>query len=213
MNIYAISGLGADKRVYDYLQLDHQLIHIDWITPVKNEPIERYAKRLSESINKNEPFALIGLSFGGIIATEISKQLNPKFTILISSAETKFELRKIYRIFGFLNLVKVFPLFCFDMPRRIAYFIFGAKNKPLLKDILDDADLYFTKWAVIQISRWQNTTTIKNAFKISGTRDKLLPPNKQSNITLIEKGEHFMIVDRADEISEILNQKISFYSK
>jgi hypothetical protein len=211
MRIYAISGLGADERVYSELALNYELIHIKWIRPSKNESLDKYAIRLCESINQNEPFGIIGLSFGGMIATEIAKVLKPKFTILISSAETKYELRRIYRIFGFLNLVRFFPLFCFDMPRRIAYFIFGAKNKPLLKEILDDADLLFTKWAVIQISGWKNTTTIKNAYKISGTSDKLLPPNKQSNITLIDKGEHFMIVDRADELSEILNQKISVH--
>ena len=39
MKLYAISGLGADKRVFQYLDLDYELIHIDWIPPLKGERI------------------------------------------------------------------------------------------------------------------------------------------------------------------------------
>jgi len=39
MNIYAVSGLGADKRVYQQLNLNADLIHLEWITPLKNETI------------------------------------------------------------------------------------------------------------------------------------------------------------------------------
>jgi len=209
MTIYAISGLGADKRVYEYLNLDFEIIHLDWIQPIKNESIPSYAQRLSLKINTKEPFALIGMSFGGIIATEISKQLSPKYTILISSAETKYELRTIYRWFGKLNIIRFFPLFCFDMPRPIAYYIFGAKNKVLLKAILDDADLFFTKWAINQISKWGNTKTINNCFKIGGSQDKLIPQNISKIGYPIKNGEHFMIVDKANEISQALNSIIS----
>ena len=87
MKVYGISGLGADKRVFEKLTLDLELIPIDWITPYKNERIEDYAKRLSKKIDKKEEFIIIGVSFGGLIATEISKILKSKLTILISSAE------------------------------------------------------------------------------------------------------------------------------
>lgn len=211
MTIYAISGLGADKRVFEYLSLDFELVHLDWITPDKNEPISAYAKRLSSSININEPFGLIGMSFGGMVATEIAKQLNPKFTILISSAETKYELRPIYRWFGKLNIVQFFPKYCFNMPRRMAYYIFGAKNKALLKAILDDANIHFTKWAINEITRWKNTTSILNCYKIGGTKDKLIPQKPSIKTTLIKNGEHFMIVDQANEVSEIINDITPYF--
>ena len=207
MKIYAISGLGADKRVFEHLDLNTKLIqiHLEWIKPLKNESIPEYAARLSESIDTNENYAVIGMSFGGMVATEISKQLNPKFTILISSAETKYELRSIYRWFGKLNIIRFFPEWCFNMPRWMAYYIFGAENKTLLKAILDDADMYFTKWAVNQISRWQNTTQINNCYKIGGTKDKLIPQHKSNSTTFIENGEHFMVVDKATEVSLLIN--------
>jgi pimeloyl-ACP methyl ester carboxylesterase len=207
MKLYGISGLGADKRVFEYLDLDCKLIPIEWIEPLKNETIESYSIRISKSINREEDFGIMGLSFGGLVAVEISKRLNPKLTILISSAETKLELRLIYRIIGKTKLLKLIPQFLFDPPRIIADWIFGAVNKKLLNQILNDTDLYFAKWAVNQLTNWSNIEKLSNpVLKIGGTHDKLIPPNK--NQILIEKGEHFMIVDRADEISQIINEII-----
>ncbi|MDF4221942.1 hypothetical protein [Maribacter huludaoensis] len=56
MKIYAISGLGADQRVFEHLNLDIELIALDWITPHKNESIKVYAKRLSEVIETDDEF-------------------------------------------------------------------------------------------------------------------------------------------------------------
>jgi D-arabinose 1-dehydrogenase-like Zn-dependent alcohol dehydrogenase len=83
LKIYGISGLGADKRVFKFLKLDSELIPIDWIEPLKNESIINYSKKLSTKIDQNEKVCLIGVSFGGLVATEISKLINPALTILI----------------------------------------------------------------------------------------------------------------------------------
>lgn len=214
MKVYGISGLGADKRVYDYLTLDFDFIPINWITPSKNESIENYSERLCKIIDTKNDFCLIGVSFGGLIATEISKILNPKVTILISSAHTKNELRPIFIWFGKTKLIKLIPAFLFNPPRIIAKYLFGAKNSKLLNDILDDTDLNFAKWAVKELTNWKNTTQLKNILKINGTNDKLIPPRGNTKMEVINNGGHFMIVDRADEISDIINTKIkTCYSK
>ncbi len=208
MKVYGISGLGADKRVFDFLNLDFEFIPIDWITPTKNETIEAYSKRLSSVIDTNEDFCLLGVSFGGLIATEIAKFLKPKQTILISSAHTKDELRAVYLLLGKTKLIKFIPVFLFNPPRFIAKYLFGAKNSKLLNQILDDTDVSFVKWAVHELLNWKNTIQLPNVLKINGTYDKMIPPKGNSNMKLIIKGEHFMIVDRAKEISEIINDEM-----
>lgn len=208
MKIYGISGLGADKRVFDYLTLDFEFIPIDWITPNKNESIKNYSERLSKVIDTESNFCIIGVSFGGLIATEISKILNPQMTILISSAQTKNELRPIFRLFGKTKLIKLIPTSLFNPPKFIAKYVFGAKNSELLNNILDDTDLNFAKWAVNELINWKNETLLKNILKINGTKDKLIPPKGNTKMLLIDKGEHFMIVDRAHEISVLLNREV-----
>ncbi len=209
MKIYGIGGLGADERVFQYLDLKYEFIPIDWIEPRKNESIENYSIRVAQSINTNEKFGILGVSFGGLVAVEISKLLFPELTILISSVETKNDLRKIYRLIGKLGILKILPKELFYPPKRLVNWLFGAKKKELLKQILDCTDLKFTKWAVNEFMSWKNNSKLLTpVLKISGSNDKLIPPIKDSNYKIIDKGEHFMIIDRADEISKIINDKI-----
>ena len=209
MKIFAISGLGADKRVFNYLTLEHELVPAEWIKPTPKESIIQYSKRLIKQykIGDQKEFGLLGVSFGGLIATEISKLTNPKFTILISSVANRSELSGFIKVIGKSKLIELIPKKLLKPPKILASFMFGAKDKELLNAILDDTDLTFTKWAIRELFNWKNKSSVKNLIKISGTKDKLLPP-KNNNDILVDKGEHFMIVDRAQEISDIINEKI-----
>src|SRR5436190_22473098 len=96
--IYFISGLGADKRVFSFLDLSFcEPIFIDWITPLKKESLESYALRLRQSIPEPEPI-IIGISFGGMLATEMAKADNRIKSIIIASNKTSDELPKLFRI-------------------------------------------------------------------------------------------------------------------
>lgn len=208
MKLYGISGLGADKRVFERLTLECEFIPIDWIQPLENESIEDYSKRLSTVIDQENDYGILGVSFGGLIAVEISKVLKPKLTILISSAETRDYLRSIFRGIGKIGITSLLPSRIFDPPRAIAHFIFGTNEKDLLNNILNDTDLDFAKWAVNELLNWKNTQRLERVLQISGTNDKLISPKKDKKTHLIKGGEHFMIVDRAEEISQIINQEI-----
>ncbi|MGB0884968.1 MAG: hypothetical protein ACPGR5_00935 [Chitinophagales bacterium] len=203
MKIYAISGLGADERVFKFLDLNYKIIPLNWVDNYKNESIESYSKRLAEKINTEEEFAILGLSFGGLIATEMNKFLNPKTTILISSIETKNELPLIYKVGGKLNFTKLIPDNLLTKSNQFVEFLFGTKKKKLLNNIITESNPIFSKWALNALLTWQNTTRIKNVLKISGSKDKLFPPSK--NAIIIEKGTHFMIVDKAQEVSKLIN--------
>ena len=108
-HIYLISGLGADERVFQNLDFGRlKPKFIKWIEPKDNETIQEYALRLSEQIDTNKPI-ILGVSFGGMIAIEIAKQIDYQQVILISSAKTKTEIPLIYRISGRLKLHKIIP--------------------------------------------------------------------------------------------------------
>lgn len=170
------------------------------------ERIETYAKRLSQKIDSSEQFGIIGVSFGGLVAVEMSKQLHPALTILVSSAETRHELKALFRIVGKTTILKILPKVFFNPPRKIACWLFGAKNKALLNQILNDTDLQFAKWAIIELTNWRNTEKLTHQLvKIGGAKDKLIPPKKDKNTQLIANGGHFMVVDRADEVSQLIN--------
>ncbi|WP_044211083.1 hypothetical protein [Flammeovirga sp. OC4] len=202
MKAYCISGLGADHRVYESLNVKYEKVDLKWIEPLKNESIKDYSLRLASGIDTNEDYIIIGVSFGGIVAVEISKVLTPKLTVLISTIEQSSELPWHYKLFRKVKWVEMLPASFFNIPYPIASLLFGTRNQ-LLKQILKDSDHQFTKWAICSLLKWRNHTTINNSLKINGTSDLILV-SKQSDF-YIENGHHFMIVDQAEQITEIIN--------
>ena len=54
--VYFISGIGADKRVFSFLDLSFcEPVFLDWIAPNKQESLESYALRLRNEIPEAHP--------------------------------------------------------------------------------------------------------------------------------------------------------------
>ena len=207
--IYFISGLGADKRAFRNLIFPENFdcIYLDWIQQLPAETLEQYANRISELIDKSQPFYLIGLSFGGMIATEIAKNLNPEHTFLISSVPVFFQLPWYYKLAGILRLQKAFPISLMKTGNSIGLKFLGAKThdeKLLLKQLIEDSDPRFVKWALNSILTWRNTIRPDNLTHIHGTLDNILPMKHMIVDHLIKDGSHFMVYAKADEIRKII---------
>lgn len=209
--IYGLSGMGVDSRVFVNLSLENELVVLDWIAPQKNERIRHYANRLSQKIDATQPFILVGVSFGGIMAIEIAKIIEPKAIILISSAQTKSELRKIYRFLGRVHLMKIVPKTMLHPPAWLLQIFLGTAKRAMVKEILNDMEADFTHWALSELMKWDHDEVMKNCIKISGSRDLLMPLRKSKNNSVIKGGTHFMIVDRANEVSMLINNIIKSF--
>jgi len=205
--IYIFSGLGVDRRVFDNIDFGNLDVEfVDWIDPLKNEPLENYAKRISQKITNDNPI-LIGLSFGGMVAVEISKIIKTEKIILIGSAKNKFELPKFNRISGKLKLNKLIPKSIFKKQNFITNWIFGIETeseKSLLKSILKDTNLNFFSWAINEIVNWKNETIPENVIHIHGNKDRVIPFKNVKADYVIEGGGHFITVNRSREIQEII---------
>ena len=210
-NVYIFSGLGADKRVFQKMDFsEYNATFVDWISPSKTEKIESYAKKLTEQIKHEKPI-LIGLSFGGIIATEIAKIIDTEKIILIASAKTKSEIPNYFRISGKLKLHKLLPAKLMKMPNFFSFWFFGTENeddKKILSEILKDTDENFLKWAIDKIVNWKNETEHKNIIHIHGSADRILPINFVDCQIKVKNGGHFMTLNKAKELNEILKRAI-----
>lgn len=215
ISIYFISGLGADRRVFRKLIFpeNYKIIHLDWITPETNESLKSYASRLALNIDTSTPFYLVGLSFGGMLATEIAKKLKPIHTFLISSTPTFKELPLYYRMAGSISLEKLLPTGLLKNSNSIGLNFLGAKSddeRALLKQLIIDSDPYFMKWALTCILTWRNTERPLNMTHIHGSKDHILPIRYTAKPDYIIKGGgHFMVYGNAEEVSEIINSRIT----
>jgi len=205
--IYLISGLGADKRVFSKLELgDLKVVHLDWIEPLKNESLKSYAKRLSERIDDTQEFYLLGVSFGGVVAQEIAKILSPKKLFIISSLKHQSELPSVYKLGRIL--MPFVPGFLFTVPMPFFRFTFGVNGESwkLLKKIIRDQDPKFMRWAIGALLGWTQEGNINcESIRIHGTKDRVLP--QTGNARLVDGGGHFMIYNRAEEVSVAVKSK------
>jgi pimeloyl-ACP methyl ester carboxylesterase len=210
--IYLISGLGADKRAFQFLSLSaYKLIHVEWIKPSQHESLSAYAKRLSVQIPNENPI-IIGLLLGGIIAMEIIKHISIEKVILISSVKTKNEIPFYYRILAILPIHKIIPAAWLKKSSFIVDCFFGVQTKDekkLLKTILKDTDSKFLKWSLNEIINWKNIIVPDNIFHIHGTNDKILPFRFVKPNYTIKDGGHFMVVNKAEEISAIIKSIVN----
>nr|WP_068893309.1 alpha/beta hydrolase [Pedobacter panaciterrae] len=212
--IYFISGLGADRRAFKKLVFPprFELIYLDWIPALKNESLQSYADRLALKMDTSNPFYLIGLSFGGMLATEIAKKLKPTHTFIISSTPVFKELPWYYRMAGSLNLQKAIPIGLFKRGNNIGLKFLGAKTPEeikLLKQLVIDSDPFFMKWALTCILTWRNKERPDNLTHIHGTADNILPIRYNKPDIKIEGGGHFMVYANADVISKLILKQIS----
>ena len=57
-----------------------------------------YARRVAPQIDSEENFTIVGVSFGGMLALELNKLLNPNLIVLISSAVGPQDNPRTYRL-------------------------------------------------------------------------------------------------------------------
>ncbi|MDF2455617.1 MAG: hypothetical protein K0R51_1610 [Cytophagaceae bacterium] len=207
MIAYCISGLGADERVFNELRLEHDIVPIHWLTPLPQETMAHYCQRLIAQIDTSKEFLLIGVSFGGMVACELNHYVQPKKTILISSAAKASELPLTYHIMGKIKLARWLPEFMLFPPLTLLHYLFGVQtpeHKSLLSAISKDTDPVFARWAIDKLTHWKNESLPSSLIRIHGDKDKVLS-YYTPDTHIIKGGEHFMIVDRAEEISAIIN--------
>jgi len=212
MKVYFISGLGADERAFQSLELNNiEPIYLNWIAPLKRESIESYAKRMAEGITEPNP-VIVGLSFGGMVAIEIAKIIAVRKLILISSAKGRNELPPYFRAGRYIPLHKVLPVSGTFLITPIIFYVNNIKNKnqkKILKEIINSSsNKVFIQWAVDRIVNWNNKEKPTNIVHIHGDADKLLPYKYVKADHTIKNGGHFMIVNQAKEISALLNKLI-----
>ncbi len=218
ISLYIFSGLGTDERIFKNIHFPEfvEVHFIAWKKPLTKETLEEYIERLLKEFDLSKPIVLVGLSFGGVVAQEISKKINPLQTIIISSISSSQEIAWHFRVYGNLRLYQITPFRLLKFANFFINWFFGAKRseeKKLMADIIRDADISLLKWSVKQILLWRSDKFPKNIFHIHGDHDRLLPLKNKNVDAIIKGGGHLMIYNRAEEIGNILKKQLEIISK
>lgn len=212
-HIYLISGLGADERVFSRLSFPEgcEAHYLPWINPLgPDEPIGEYASRLARRILHPNP-VLLGLSFGGMMSIEIAKQQPVEKVIIVSSVKHKEELPPYYSGMARLLLRKLPDRLLFGNRYYLVKLFMQSRSeeeKMLLKDYMRKKDFRYMRWALAAVLNWQNEWVPPSLVHIHGSADRPFPRRYVHPTHTILKGGHFMVMNRASEISRIIEREL-----
>jgi pimeloyl-ACP methyl ester carboxylesterase len=210
-NIYCISGLGADERIFKKLNIrGARLIYLPWVAFDKHDELPCYAQKMAAQIPEQNP-VILGLSFGGMLATEIAKQQPTRKVFLVSSIKGRHEMPPVNGALRYLIEHDLIPYGLFKKPNKILFDRFGAdteEEKAMIAAIMKDTDPAFLGWAFKAILGWQNTTVPPGIIHIHGTADRILQPAFIDATYWLSCGTHMMVYDRADEVSALISNHL-----
>ncbi|WP_166386454.1 MULTISPECIES: alpha/beta hydrolase [unclassified Polaribacter] len=209
--IYLVPGLAAGPEIFENLELSkdkYDIHYLKWITPIaQDESIANYAMRMSEDVKEEKP-VLVGVSFGGIMVQEMSKYLDVKKTIIISSVKHHKELPKRFKFVKFTKAYKFFPTKVVSNFEDYAKYFLGKslkKRAHIYKKYLSVRSELYLNWSIGSIIRWEQTEKNQNITHIHGTNDHVFPIKNINNCIQIEGGTHIMIITKAKKLTKIIN--------
>ena len=208
--IYLIAGLGADSRLFKNIKFPpgYEVVLINWHVPAVNDTLVTYAQNIIDQNNIQDNSIVLGVSLGGIIATEIAKKKKLSKIILISSIKTDSEAPWYFKFFRGLPVYKAIPGKLMTYVGFLIRPVFGnmaPEDLQLFKSMLRNSSPVFLKWAMYAVLHWRNNIVPDNLYHIIGDKDLVFPYIHIKNPTAIVKGgTHIMVFDRANEINNLL---------
>lgn len=204
--------MAADSRVFKHIRLPegYEAVFLEWIEPLPDESLPSYALRLAKGIDRSEPFALIGLSFGGMIATEIARQFPPAMTILISSIPVSAELPFYFRVAARLRLHQLVPISLLKGAAAAKRFFTKERNedKKLIVQAIRESDPNMIRWSMNAILNWKNDFVPQPVCHIHGTHDEVLPIRFTHPTHTIHRAGHMLVMTEASQVNEIIKNTL-----
>jgi pimeloyl-ACP methyl ester carboxylesterase len=219
MKVVLIPGLGTDCRIFDKALKDfdeNALIKVNYdLKLIGNaQSLSDYAKRIANTFELdryNGDVSIIGMSLGGLVAIELSKILNHKTIVIISSIKSEKEAPFFLKLARFFRIYYFVPVWFSRIIIPVIGFIAGTLNRDgykLYKLMLQEWESKKFIWARRAALNWENKYVPSKLVHIHGSKDELFCYKKIKPTYLIKGGRHNMILDRSEEISEILKKHL-----
>lgn len=213
-HIYLFPGLGADERLFKYLEFpdDVQVHCLHYPIPNVDETLLEFSQRLSLQVLE-KPYAYIGCSIGGIFSIETAKQKTPQKLLLIGSIKNKNERPFYLALFKFIRLHHWLSMDFAKQIGGLASQLAGGHRKEdleLLAEMLKGTPNKLITWGIDQILDWENNQKPCEIVHIHGSRDLIFPTPFLKDIQTIEKGAHFSILlNKQSKINNLIKKAFS----
>lgn len=204
------SGLGADAAIFAPQKIRFpQLIVPEWKRPQPNESLNHYCERMAGSLSVTQPCVIGGASFGGIIALEIAKHLNPLAVLLIGSVQEPAHLPShVQALRPLRGLVNWLPVSLFQQSAAPLGSRTGCRLAPHMGGLarqFSEADRTVLRWSMRQLLTWSEPPVVTcPVYRIHGDRDRVLPLRGSPDV-IVRGGGHVISLTHAGPVNAFID--------
>lgn len=210
-----LPGLGADPRLFEPQRgAFPALFSPEWLVPRDHESLSSYAARMAAVIRARVPagaeMVLGGVSFGGMLAAEMSAILRPRTLVLIGSALSPREIAPGMRVAATLG--RFVPHAMGERSKKLGrVFIrqlgpMGRKDREFLETMIDAVPFSFLRWAGGAIFGWRGASPACAMVRIHGDKDRIIPLPAAGVDVVLKNAGHVPSVSHADEVNGVLRK-------
>jgi pimeloyl-ACP methyl ester carboxylesterase len=206
-----LPGLGADEQLFAPQRKAFPTIEVPaWLDPAPGETLAAFAARMARPLEGGRDLVLGGVSFGGMVALEMARLLQPRAVVLIASCRSGAVIRRYMRALAHVGCRLPIRLM---RPSPAAWPViawgFGAKTaeaRDLIRHFLETRSPAFVQWGLAGLLGWRpNQGPACPVFHIHGEADRLSPAARVSANRVVPGAGHLLNVTHADEVNAFLS--------
>lgn len=210
--VYAIPGLGCTKELFQNILIpNYELVVLNWPETTSGESLKAYAQKFLSQINTKDKVNLMGVSFGGMICSELADLIETDKVVLISSTKNNKQFPFLLKFLKAVPLYYLINNYFFTVGGQLKRKILGFDDfySKLFSEMMSSMSPNYFRNAINIIVNWQREENNSKIIQIHGSNDKLMPVKLINPDYLIKDGSHAMVLTRAKEINLILNKIFS----
>ena len=225
--IVLFPGLGADPRMFRGQQavLGDDLECPDWLMPHDGETFDAYAQRwaceLEPEAGDDRPLFLGGVSFGGMVAMQMARHLNPQAVILIGSCRSRHAKPARWQVAKRVSDLIPNRLFGRRMSAGGALWVstldqLDGAHRSLLMTMAADSPLQRMRWSGKACADWVFDPTLISGFppvhQIHGRHDAIIPLHEGDPDTVIPNGRHLIHFSHPHTVNSFIMDVVRRYA-
>ena len=196
-----LPGLNGDPRVFAPQAAAFPDVRpVRWTLPPRGDRLAVYAARLAGSLGRVGPCVVVGVSFGGIVATELARHVDATACVVIASARDPAGLPAAVR--ALRRAATVVPSAAVELAVRAGVTTAAPQDDRRRQDTTDRA---FRSWAVNAMVTWRPAGPPPCPLvQIHGDRDRQFPGGTAVADHVIAGGGHLLTITHAEQVNAIL---------
>lgn len=209
-----IPGLGVDGRLFNpQRSLDAHIITPAMPDPMEFESIGHYAHRLVRDIPRHDNLWIGGMSFGGMLALEAARYLNPRGVFLIASTRRGSAHAFLFQLLArFTSAIATSTIRTLLHSAPMLVRITGRPNRQqrkLLLMLVEDAHLKVTRWGARAAMNYVYTGGLTcPIFQIHGEIDRLVPVQNVMPDVVVKDAGHVVNVTHAAAVNDFIRARM-----